>query len=147
MRDGILLKLLYRQSRSAANFHISFSKGPFGLRREGGKAEQSWLQNRLILDQFYSILLSFPPFNPNEPSDIDRLKLEVWPLLAPLTKTHAWGSDQLIDLELYRMPLDQSRVAVLAQGLLGLGPPNLLVGLPILSLCDFPPPEIMHHRG
>ena len=34
MMDGILLKLLYRQSRSAANFHISFSKGSFRLRRE-----------------------------------------------------------------------------------------------------------------
>ena len=35
MMDGILLKLLYRQSRSAVNFHISFSKDPFRLRGEG----------------------------------------------------------------------------------------------------------------
>ena len=40
MMDGILLKLLYRQSRSAVNFHISFSKGLFRL-RGGGEREYS----------------------------------------------------------------------------------------------------------
>ena len=52
MRDGILLKLLFRQSRLAANFHISFSKGLFGLRREGGRVEESRVElakNKLIL--------------------------------------------------------------------------------------------------
>lgn len=45
-------------------------KGPFGLRGEGSGVKKSrveFVENMLILEQFYSTLLPPFPLNPNEP--------------------------------------------------------------------------------